>query len=70
MHLVNPAGWKSPASTLCLRLTREPPSRRGGTPAVDGELAPIREQLFYMAGGIDQVLERGAKAGQDIGMVD
>jgi F-type H+-transporting ATPase subunit beta len=43
---------------------------RGFAMIVDGELDPLPEQLFYMAGGIEEVLERATKAGHDVGMVD
>ena len=43
---------------------------RGFAMIVDGELDHLPEQLFYMAGGIEEVLERAQKAGHDVGMVD
>ncbi len=43
---------------------------RGFARIVDGEFDHLPEQLFYMAGGIEEVLERAAKAGHDVGMVD
>jgi F-type H+-transporting ATPase subunit beta len=43
---------------------------RGFAMIVDGELDQLPEQLFYMAGGIEEVLERATKAGHDVGMVD
>ncbi|MCX6098647.1 MAG: F0F1 ATP synthase subunit beta, partial [Candidatus Bipolaricaulota bacterium] len=36
---------------------------RGFAMLVDGQIDQIPEQLFYMAGGIDEVLERAKKAG-------
>jgi F-type H+-transporting ATPase subunit beta len=38
---------------------------RGFAMLVDGQIDQIPEQLFYMAGGIDEVLERAKKAGHE-----
>ncbi len=43
---------------------------RGFALIVDGELDHLPEQLFYMAGGIEEVFERAHKGGHDVGMVD